>query len=592
VVGLLRRDIRSNYYGAAAGIVQVSIESEQLQPVADQVLKLALPDGQLRRRLGELPFGDLLASAAKLGKKDFNEVVGIQLDRFEDESDEATEDRTELSQALSAHVRGFDKRIERRISEALENDRIRTDFGSYVDLVEERPDLIPPQALIDGNTALRAMEGWNADQPAFRIIAAALKSKRANDPTEVSGLSETVTKDLFELMTHDPESRAYSELAKKASRVLLASKVGDADVQPSVDRFNTEWPQIPPGLRPAAMNFVAALLSVGPDEFREQHSGPFVDRFFVENPSDAIAWSKAQRGGGRVFSDAIDQQLGRLVSDEDETLTEQATKTISKFARAARKRIVSSSITAAMAGGRYQRAARLLDDEADLLGDDRQGKLEGLIQRAEEESTPELLDAVSLVDPSGLTEDLRRRQSSVIAEGAAAGTNGWQPAYDRIVTAGSSTADDVLSRLFAYVTEQAAEIEQHLDQVKLLAENQEKLKPSELRQLGKVLIEGTQRVIVSPPDVHNVPHILEALGKLTKAETDDRKGWVTDLIVLERQQGDLNHKEQLLTAADALAGPRGKAREEFRDRLEELREGSEAERDMVERVEGGAPEEG
>ena len=138
---------------------------------------------------------------------------------------------------------------------------------------------------------------------------------------------------------------------------------------------------------------------------------------------------------------------------------------------------------------------------------------------------------------------------------------------------------------FAGVGEKAQSIEQQLDQVQLLADEQEKLKPSERRQLGRILLEGIQRVISNQPQQQHVPHLAGALAKLNKAETDDRRMWVTELIVLERQQGDLGLKEQLLSAANSLAGPRGKARDELSDRLHELtKDGTAEERELALRL--------
>jgi ElaB/YqjD/DUF883 family membrane-anchored ribosome-binding protein len=76
--------------------------------------------------------------------------------------------------------------------------------------------------------------------------------------------------------------------------------------------------------------------------------------------------------------------------------------------------------------------------------------------------------------------------------------------------------------------------------------------------------------------------LAQTLARLTGVDAEDRRPWVTDLILLERQQSDISNRETLLRAAGALAGRKNsKARDELDDRLKDLRTGSEEDQDLA-----------
>lgn len=590
VVPLLRRDLNQGYYGGATNIVRSSVEAAALASIEASVLEVALPHPQLRVRLADISFTALFEAADHLSDPQFNQVADVALGKFAgDEAD--SESRNALSGALIRHLSRLDENRRQRISGALRNEQVRRDFASYVQLAEAAPDLLANETVDDALSALDATTGWTADEPAYRVLRAALTSANENPPPSVvHRLAQVIAKSLFEHAAQEEEADAFEVLATEGAQLIGGLDVPRTQVDDVIETVDGEWAELQTGLRATTMDFVGAVLDAGTKEFRAQQGPLFVDRYFNESPVEATEWAASKTGDlAASLAPSVYEQLALQASGatEYEEVRRRATKAVLALETETRSSTMVRTIRLASEQGRYGRAADLLNEFASSIGDEGEQLTGDLFVAAEgAPAQPEAVRAMSTLRTPLLSSDFRDRRSQFIAGLITAEVEGWEDAYARVYgdEADTENATRVVERVFDHVAQDGQDLHSHLEQVNFLLDNQHRLSASHRTQLGTLLLGALEQ---RPPHLPQRPTapIASALGRFEGVATDERKDWVTKMILAERQREDHSDKEALLRAAGSLAGRRNsKAYEVLEDRIKELKKGDDEDKELAARL--------
>jgi hypothetical protein len=586
---LFGQAVHRGFYGAGSNIVRAVIGVPGLSAKAAQILDEALPHPQVRRRLAELAPESLIAAAEGLGTARFDQVVGILLDRFEATDEGASADRADVSAALRPRIDRLSQSARSRITRALGSEEIRRDFGSYLPVAIADPHLLPADTIKDAAQALESSTPFGSDEPAYEVAKARLVADKDPAYADIQRFGNAVVASLFRMMPTDDEHDRYKALAADASEVIGRFDVPQTSFADALARFDTEWSQIPPDLKPAAFRFMGALLDAGTEASRDQYAEAFTNRFFDEALDQATLWAE-ERGGefGRAYSDPVPRRLAILAARPGgDELADRAATLIARLPTERASVAMAEAVSTAIASALYERAGVLLAKHRPVLGDSWSDLVDRLVAITDEDPAterPGLVSALVGLELENLAPEQAQKVGGVLGNAIVYGHSNGEKAFTEAVSHRSfaTPARQTVRRVFDHVIGNQEQLASLQNQIDFVVREQARLTDSQRFQLATALVE---RMSDHPPDASTLAPLVSRIADL---DPDERHGLVTRLILVERscaEQGAAysSYREPVLRAARQLAGTHAsRAKSAVDERLIELEKGSEEDKALIE----------
>jgi hypothetical protein len=587
LVQILDEEVRDAFWVNARAVIDAAVSVPALQPFEDarrEVLTRAARNPRLRHELGFLDPSAVLDGAG-VSEADRAHLIEPFVDRLADRDLEA-ESRRAVADAIAGVASKLSVQQAETVREAIAADL--SDFPLYRKLAEAEPSLLPNGV---ADAALEALSAPvdSVDDPsqsqqsllgAPNARALAVIVLEVNSDPEVEGRALQLVGSV--LTTHVESTGFSAEL--QAAAELLRPIVGLAEPPWSdfLQGVAERWSRHQREAMPALLAFVAGFLERAAPQVRESLPGQVAAALF-EDPERGIAVSAELDPVPAAFREALADQLGRVAA-EHPSYSKAATDMLLRVGGDGTDTRLAQAVVLMIAANHTEQARETLRRQAETLDPNlaeiANGAVSHLVERinANEALDGELL---AILAPELSSDAEATLASAMVAQLQAGAGEPVLSAIDHLRRAGG----DVFAAGFAA---------RALDGLAALGEigpPNDALLAAVCRNVGLLDAEQQGRLVEKlsawlSVQLGQATLLAGNIATIEGLNADPSKDLVAALVSAERALAPDQHeiRHQLLAAAYAIRGnKRTRSRRALRKRIEELREGSEFERELANR---------